>query len=263
MQNGEGIFTDASNNPTAGIWENGVFKNAVSIEANPKNPVGCEGNCFDGYGRIMESKNMIQAFFKNGNAKFGRIFNRAEYTYDGQIYKGTPDGYGQIRYNDGQHYFGNFWEGKKNGKGILTDTNNQRIYGTWKDDIFMPFDLVEFCSQMNTLSYVLMLEFISIPEQDLSPLGTIMKRKFMNQYDIVGKQINNSLISNGYEFTIHFPKNDSSRKKFTLEQINYALESCAVLNKISKSKFNYKDFETYSVEAFSPDSDVIIAITFQ
>lgn len=112
MQNGEGIFTDASNNPTAGIWENGVFKNAVSIEANPKNPVGCEGNCFDGYGRIMETKNMIQAFFKNGNAKFGRIFNRAEYTYDGQIYKGTPDGYGQIRYNDGQHYFGNFWEGK-------------------------------------------------------------------------------------------------------------------------------------------------------
>lgn len=239
-QQGFGIYTDINSNPTAGIWDEAVFKSAKSIEANPKNPTGCEGNCIDGYGRIRVGKNLIQAIFNNGNATFGRIFNEAEYTYDGQIENNLPNGYGQMIYNSGEHYFGFFKNGLKNGKGILSANNKPRVYGTWENDVYIPFDSEDFCNEIESLAKGLPLEYNAWESEDFW-LETTLNQKFLNQYDIVvHSNVDQSFFFVSYSTTIRFPQNDTAIPKVSLEQINTALGKCKKLLRNEDASFTFK-----------------------
>ncbi|WP_456460578.1 hypothetical protein [Lutibacter sp.] len=235
IQHGEGIFNDAKKKPTAGIWNKGTFESVKDTEKQTDNPANCIGNCVNGYGRITNPNGtIIQATFENGIAKFGHIKTKL-YAYDGYILNNLPNGYGQVGYKNGDHYFGNFKGGKKHGEGIFTPKNKTRIYGKWENDIFInpykfEFNTKTFCNELMTQ--------LSLTEKERNLQKTkgfsdyfipILKNKFLTHFEI--QQTNYTKKAN---FTkIIFPEGKEKIPTVSLQSLRDGLKKC---KKISVTK---------------------------
>ena len=66
-------------------------------------------------------------------------------TYEGRFLKGLPDGQGIYIWADGRKYEGAWKEGKREGKGIMTDPNagaDSEVVGYWKNDEYVGTELI-------------------------------------------------------------------------------------------------------------------------
>lgn len=99
---------------------------------------GCTaGNCEQYYGKytFADTANYI-GFFKDGNAEMGIFSDSKGNRYNGEYnLEGQQNGIGQQTFSNGDLYFGNFKNGKRNGQGIYAPKADPKfIGGIWLDD---------------------------------------------------------------------------------------------------------------------------------
>ncbi|SCN60955.1 conserved Plasmodium protein, unknown function [Plasmodium chabaudi adami] len=118
--NGNGLYVDCLLNQYEGEFSNGLF---------------------NGNGKLIFNKNTYIGIFKDNDlVGKGKIIYENGSIYTGQIKSFLPHGYGFLSYNDTTVFEGVFWEGKKNGNGLLTIKNNPDsneilcIEGKWNND---------------------------------------------------------------------------------------------------------------------------------
>lgn len=229
-QQGIGIYNDAKGIPTAGNWEMGTFMTAKNTEVQTSNPKNCIGNCVNGYGRITNKDgSFIQAIFENGIPTFGQIKN-VNFTYDGEIKNNLANGYGQISYSNGDHYFGFFKEGKKHGKGILSPKGKERLYGEWINDELYNLKTTDFCNEIIQLASLTAKEVISLPieKKDAFSSETLLKSKFFGLFELTRSE---AVFSEAILITISFPKSDTNIPEVSFTQLKEALDLCESFEK--------------------------------
>ena len=259
LQNGKGIYNDAKANPTAGTWEKGVYKSNQNTEVQSNNPPNSIGNCINGYGRITYTDgSLIQAIFENGKAKLGRITKVNQYTYDGQIENSLPNGYGQIGYTNGDHYFGNFKEGFRQGLGILTKKDGSKTYGTWKNDKLLELNEVTFCNEIQKLTRLHISQVLTLPyeKNDLFTSEKTLKNKFLNVYQLTLKR---APFNDDYDLTITFPKSILNTPIVSKQKLNEVLTEC---NNLIKKEDFYFSFEDISISINEENYDNTITIRY-
>ena len=258
LQNGQGLYTDEKGIITAGQWLKGNSAKIESQLAPSNNPKGCVGNCIDGYGRIyLADSTMIQAVFKNGIAEFGHIKTKS-YVFDGIIKNNLPNGYGQMGYTNGDHYFGYFTNGKRHGEGVFSPKNKTRTAGLWKNDELLELNEVEFCNEFLKLTRLHIFQVTTLPyeKNDLFTSEKHLKNKFLNVFPLTLKR---APFNDDYDLTITFPKSILNTPIVSKQKLNEVLTKC---NSIIKLEDFYFSFEDISISIHEENSEITIVIRY-
>ena len=72
--------------------------------------------------------------FDNGNAYFGKLKEPKEGVYYGEFKDGKKDGKGEMLYANGTIYIGDFKDDKRNGQGVYVFVNGHKYVGEFKDN---------------------------------------------------------------------------------------------------------------------------------
>lgn len=85
---------------------------------------------------ISELSESYQGSCKNGLAH-GKGVAKGTDVYEGRFKKGLPHGQGKYTWSNGSYYDGTWKEGKREGKGMMYDANEEKkTFGSWKNDAF-------------------------------------------------------------------------------------------------------------------------------
>ena len=100
---------------------------------------GCTvGNCNTLYGKfVYENGTNFTGFFLNGSPEQGVYGDLSKNYYEGYFnVAGQPHGIGRVDFADGSRYFGEFVNGKREGKGyyFVKDAKSKTFWGIWKSD---------------------------------------------------------------------------------------------------------------------------------
>lgn len=116
-----GMFSGAKGHRYMGFW-NGYLMNHQGIYYDPKGKMykgSFDNGKFKGDGELKDEQKVVVGHFeKNQMNKEGRI-EKKNYTYQGEIIRDKPHGWGQKQHKNGDVYKGYFKNGKEQGEGEL------------------------------------------------------------------------------------------------------------------------------------------------
>ena len=134
--NGLGTKIFADGTAEYGIYKDGNLITKYNYYSTKKTKDCLAGDCYNGYGKFLfDNGGMFVGFFKNGYMQQG-VWRSA----DGDTYTGSygannkMEGYGHYKFKNKDNYFGEYKEGKRNGRGVyyIPSTQVSKI-GEWEN----------------------------------------------------------------------------------------------------------------------------------
>lgn len=130
---GRGVHYTNTGDKVSGLWHNGTY---IGHLFNVDGQEGCiEGDCESGEGTYI---------YKGGKAK-----------YEGQFFRGKPNGAGVCHYSDGNWYEGSWAGGSFDGVGSMYMLDGRIVEGIWKDGTFQGKDYNQSMIQNVTENFVM------------------------------------------------------------------------------------------------------------
>jgi lysozyme len=96
-----------------------------------------ENDLPSGYGEWTANNKSYIGYWQLGKKNGQGIYKYNNYTYTGAFKNDYFNGYGQLLYKDSLIYEGQWKNGKREGKGISTDSLCRKIIGTWNSDFLI------------------------------------------------------------------------------------------------------------------------------
>lgn len=233
---GVGVYMDQKGATACYNWNQGKVTSEVTSASPSNNPEECEGNCIDGYGRLLNGNNgFIQAHFIEGKAVVGIISNSGS-TYYGGIKNNQPDGFGILE-SSIDTFIGPFKDGKKDGEGIRIGMMGDKFEEKWNNGVLeektFEFNQSFFQKELQKWLDRSTYQILHLPRtEDIGSDKYYLK--FLDFFEI---SLNQPIVGEYYMVRINF---EALEAKITKEQLVKALNGISYLKK-SGDTYSYRD----------------------